>query len=143
MSWTDDVRASLRELDASPRRLRSFAFTVGAVILALALWLAFRGRAPGFRWVAGAAGAALVLAGLVAPSRLAPIHRAWMALAFSLGWFVSRLVLTAIFLLVVTPIALVARLAGKRFLETRPDPGATSYWSRRDSGRRDDHRKMY
>jgi hypothetical protein len=143
MSWTDDVRASLRELDASPRRLRSFAFTVGTVLLALALWLAFRGSVPGFRWAAGAAGAALVLGGLVAPSRLAPIHRAWMSLAFSLGWFVSRLVLTAIFLLVVTPIALVGRLVGKRFLETRPDPGATSYWIRRDAGRRDDHRKMY
>jgi hypothetical protein len=143
MSWTDDVRASLRELDASPRRLRSFAFTVGAVLLALALWLAFRGRAPGFRWAAGASGAALVLSGLVAPSRLAAVHRAWMALAFTLAWFVSRLLLAAVFLLLVTPIALLGRLVGKRFLETRPDPGATSYWIRRDAGRRDDHRKMY
>ena len=73
----------------------------------------------------------------------ASVIRRPTSFAFSLGWFVSRLVLTAIFLLVVTPIALVARLAGKRFLETRPEPGATSYWLRREAGRRDDHRKMY
>ena len=81
--------------------------------------------------------------GALVPTWLRPVHRAWMALAFTLGWFVSRLLLAAVFALLVTPIAWVARLSGKRFLEVEPDPGATSYWVRRDPDRRDDYRKMY
>jgi hypothetical protein len=65
-----------------------------------------------------------------------------MALAFTLGWFTSRLLLVAIFLGVVTPIGLLARLVGKRFLELAPDPGAASYWVRRDPARSTDHRKL-
>jgi hypothetical protein len=65
-----------------------------------------------------------------------------MGLALTLGWFTSRLLLTAIFLLVVTPIGLVARLAGKRFLALRPDRAATTYWTKRDPSRRVDHRKL-
>jgi len=143
MGWTSDVATSLRELDASPRRLRSFGFTVGAVLLAIASWSAWRHGAPAVRWGAGAAGLALLAAGALAPASLVSLHRAWMALAFTLGWFVSRLLLTTIFALLVTPIAWVARLSGKRFLDVRPDPGATTYWVRRDPDRRDDYRKMY
>jgi len=143
MRWTSDVAASLRELDASPRRLRSFGFTVGTVLLAVALGSAWRHGAPAVRWGAGAAGLALVSAGALVPASLGPLHRAWMALAFTLGWFASRLLLGAVFALLVTPIAWVARLSGKRFLDLRPDPGAASYWVRRDPDRRDDYRKMY
>lgn len=143
MSWTSDVAASIRGLDASPRRLRSFAFTVWGVLLALSLWMAARHRAPGIRWVAGGAGLAMLAAGAVVPSRLGPLYRGWMAFAFAMGWFMSRLLLVAIFALVVTPMAWVGRLAGHRFLDTRPDPRAASYWVRRDPDRRDDYRKMY
>jgi hypothetical protein len=143
MSWTSDVAASIRGLDTSPRRLRSFALTVGGVLLSLSLWMLFRHRAPGFRWVAGVAGLLLLAAGAAAPSRLGPLYRGWMAVAFAMGWFMSRLLLVAIFVLVVTPIAWVGRLAGQRFLEVRPDSRATSYWVRRDPDRRDDYRKMY
>jgi len=143
MGWTSDVAASLRGLDASPRKLRSFALTVGGVLLALSIWMVFRRRAPGIRWVVGGAGLALLAAGAAVPTRLGVLYRGWMTLAFTLGWFMSRLLLVVIFALVVTPIAWVGRLAGQRFLETRLDPRATSYWVRRDPDRRDDYRKMY
>jgi len=143
MSWTSDVAASIRGLDASPRKLRSFALTVGGVLLALSIWMAVRHRAPGIRWAAGLAGLVLLAAGAAVPSWLGALYRGWMAIAFTMGWFMSRLLLVAIFALVVTPIAWVGRLAGQRFLETRPDPRATSYWVRRDPDRRDDYRKMY
>jgi hypothetical protein len=136
------VAHHLAELDASPRRLRSFGLTVGGVLVALALWFLFRGRYPAFRAGAGGAGLLLVLAGLAAPGALRPVHRAWMAAAFALGWVTSRVLLTAIFLGVVTPLALLARLVGKRFLDLGFDRGATTYWVRREPGTVADLEKM-
>jgi Na+-transporting NADH:ubiquinone oxidoreductase subunit NqrB len=142
MRWIDDVRHSLARLDGSPAALRRFALVIGAALLALGGWRCWRGgEAVGGGLIAAAA--ALLLAGLVAPARLARVHRAWMALALALGWVTSRLVLTLLFLLAVTPVAVAARLLGKRFLERHPDRGADSYWAARPPGRRVDYLKLH
>ena len=140
MPWIEDVRAGLARVDGSPRALRRFGLAVGGVLMLLAGWLAWRGKV-GQAWLA--AGALLALLGAVAPAALRGVHRAWMALALALGWVTSRLVLLLVFSLLLTPLALLARLLGKRFLEQRPDPGATTYWVARPPDRRDDYGKMY
>lgn len=43
----------------------------------------------------------------------------WMGLTNMLGWLVSRLLMTVIFLLVVTPVGLVRRLVGKDSLRLK------------------------
>lgn len=140
MSWTEDVRAGLARVDGSPRALRRFGLAVGGVLLALAGWAAWRGRASP-AWLAP--GALLALLGAAAPRALCAVHRGWMALALSLGWITSRLVLLLVFSLVLTPLAVLGRLAGKRFLAMRPDPAAATYWVERPPDRRDDQTKMY
>ena len=148
MSLIDDVGTALKALDLSPRTLRRFGLLVGAVLLAGGLWL---WRSAGVHAPPGAVplpilvaafGAALMAIALAAPRRLLVLYRRWMALAFTLGWFTSRLLLLVIFALVVTPISLLARLSGKRFLDLAPDRGAATYWARRDPARRTDHRKL-
>ena len=141
MSLISDVAASLRALDVTPPRLRRSALVVGAVFLLLALVFAVRGRHLLARDATAALGIALVAAGALAPSLLRTPYRIWMAVALALGWVVSRTVLVALFALVLTPIALLARLAGKRFLEVRPDPSAQSYWVPHEQPSRYD--KMY
>ena len=143
MSWTEDVRAGLARLDTSPRALRRAAFAVGAVLLAVAGWLLFRHRAPNARLGLAAAGALLILAGALVPARLRTAYLGWMTLALAIGWVMSRVVLTLVFVLVLTPLALVARLTGKRFLALRPDRGASSYWVPRDRGGQSRYERMY
>ena len=143
MSWTEDVRAGLARLDTSPRALRRAAFAVGAVLLAVAGWLLFRHRAPGARLVLASAGALLVLAGALFPARLRTAYLGWMTLALAIGWVMSRVVLTLVFVLVLIPLALLARLTGKRFLALRPDAGASSYWVPRERGRQGRYERMY
>jgi hypothetical protein len=58
-----------------------------------------------------------------------------MAVALSLGWIVSRTLLTVLFFVVITPLAGVTRLFGSRFLETQRDPAAVSYWTKRVRGK--------
>jgi len=143
MSWTSDVGGSLEGLDCAPRRLRRFGMTVGSVLFAFALWLALRNRQPLLRNAAGILGLALLLAGATFPARLRAPYRLWMALAFALGWVMSRVALFALFALVLTPIAMLARVTGKRFLGAPADPDAATYWVRREVGRPAHYDKMY
>jgi carbamoyltransferase len=63
----------------------------------------------------------------VASRLLAPLARAWMALASVLGWINVRLVFGAAFVLAVVPYALAFRLAGRRPLDLGFNPDARSY----------------
>ena len=108
---------------------RHFGLFAAAVLL-LGAWLAHRGaRVP---LAQACVALALIVAGLAAwrPSLLAPANRAWARLGWALGRVVNPLVLGAIFLLVVTPFALVMRLAGRDALRLR-ERRADTYWIER------------
>jgi len=143
MSWTEDVRTGVARLDTSPRGLRRAAFGVGGVLLALALVLLWRHRAPAVRLGLAGAGALLLLAGALIPARLRALYLGWMTVALAIGWVMSRLVLTLVFAGVLTPLALLARVTGKRFLTLGPDRAAPTYWVRREPGAGGRYDRMY
>lgn len=124
------IRDEIREIDTSPQALRSFGLTVGAVLLVIAIVIVWRsGWTPApTSYALGGAGATLVVLGAVFPQLLKPIHLGWMALALVLGFIMTRVVLTAVFYLAITPTGLVLRLVGKDPLNRRIDPEATTYW---------------
>lgn len=96
--------------DASSKsELRKFGLTVGtafAVFGAISWW---RGHEipPRVLWTLAAL---LIVPGLVAPSILGPVQRGWMKLAMVLGHVNTRIILTALYYLVMTPVGLVMRL---------------------------------
>jgi Saxitoxin biosynthesis operon protein SxtJ len=105
---------------------RSFALVFAAVLSIHGSWPLMHLAGP--RW------GALVLAGIFAgvafirPQILRPFNRGWLALGRLVHRLVSPLVIGAIFLLVVTPIALIARVRGKDVLSLRRRPELASYW---------------
>jgi hypothetical protein len=110
---------------------------MAAIGVIVSAWLGWREIDSWPWWL----GVALVLAvvGWIVPSCLRPFYRVWMTIALVLGWITTRVVLTVVFYLVVTPTALIARLSGKRFIDLRPDPGRESYWIEREKSDRDHH----
>ena len=74
------------------------------------------------------AGGLLVAFGVIWPRALKYVYLAWMALAFTLGFVMSNVILTLFFFLLVTPIGLLARLFQKDFLARKWDKRAASYW---------------
>ena len=66
--------------------------------------------------------------GLIRPGLMRPIFVGWMKLAHPVGWLVSRIVLTAIFVGVFTPVALVFRVMGRDALGLKPSSQARTYW---------------
>jgi len=139
MSWIND---EYQKLDRSPRALRRFGLTVGLVILSLGCVLLWRHRGAG--WPLISIGTVLVAAAGLAPLLLKWVHGPWMILALALGWAVTRILLTIVFFLVVTPIGLFQRLFGKRAIEVAFAPEAASYWQPRTARPRpDDYEKQY
>ena len=101
---------------------------VGGVFVAIGILFFLRQRPsyPFFLWP----GVALIILGAVAPRALKYLYIAWMSLALTLGFVMSYVILTLFFFLIVTPIALLARLFRKDFLAQRLDKQATTYWIR-------------
>lgn len=73
-----------------------------------------------------------LLTGLMMPSWLRPLNRAWFLFGMLLHKIVSPLAMGLIFYFAVTPTALLMRLFGKDPLRLAKDPAAASYWIKRD-----------
>ena len=91
---------------------RSFGVSVGGVLIAVAAYFAWRGRADRAAVLAGI-GALLVILGLTAPRLLKYPSMVWWKMAMVLGHVNARVILTVAFLLLLTPMGLLWRLIGK------------------------------
>jgi hypothetical protein len=105
---------------------RSFALVFAAVLSIHGFWPLMHWAGP--RWWALALAAVFAAVAFIRPQILRPFNRGWLALGRLLHSVVSPLVMGAIFFLVVTPIALIARRRGKDVLSLRRRPELASYW---------------
>jgi hypothetical protein len=136
MSTHEDFR---RDEQVEGSSDRGFGLTVGGILFAIALvriglgWWSSGAVVLGWlEWALGGIGVALLLFGLVAPSVLAPLNKAWMKLGLLLFTIVNPIVLGLIFLLTIIPIGLLLRLFGKDPLRLQFAPEAKTYWIERD-----------
>jgi len=108
---------------------KSIAFGVPLVALILGIigWLRTDHWSGWTMWLAGA-GAAAGLLFWLAPWIARPFYILWHALGCAIGFVVSNVLLTAVYYLVVTPIGLLLRIAGRDPLERRFEPERSSYW---------------
>ena len=120
------IRADLKKLRTGARDLRKFGLTVGGVFILLGVLLLLRHRSSYSSFLG--AGVLLVAFGVIWPRALKYIYIAWMALAFTLGFLMSNVILTLFFFLLVTPIGLLARLFQKDFLARKWNKEERSYW---------------
>ena len=104
---------------------RAFGRSVGIVLVALAGIQAWRGRPTAGVWMA-AIGLVLVACGLASPRLLVVPNRLWRGLAHVLGWINTRVLLTAFYFLVLTPVGVVMRSIGRDPLARR---GRGSSWT--------------
>jgi len=144
MSLIKDIKEEVAQLKATPKVLRRFAWLMAVVFLIIASWQYFSGVAADDLLIwAGLAVVFLLLSFFPASNVLKQLHKAWMTLAFILGWFVSRFLLTLIFYLIMTPIGLLARLFGKELLDKKFPGEKTSFWEPYHRTESEHYEKMY
>jgi hypothetical protein len=143
MSWIKDVGREIRELDVSPKKLREFGLMVGAVFMAIGGWIVYRRGTGPFSLTLLVAGATLVLLGGIAPRSLKLVYKFWMGAALAIGWPISRVLLGILFYGVMTPIGILGRACGTRFLELDSKSKHATFWTPRKKPERSDYEKMY
>ena len=125
-AWVEPEAVDPGHPPLTPAEGRKFAFTVGIAFLVLATVFLLLDRSAIAIRGAGALGGILIAAGALIPTRLGPVERAWMRLGLALSKITTPILLTASWLLIVTPIGLVTRLFGHRPLTH--GAGGTSAW---------------
>lgn len=126
MSW---INEEYQALDQSPRALRRFGLTIGFVILVLSSLFLWRHRGVG--WPLVLIGAVFLLVAGLIPMTRKGTHSSWIVFSRVLGWIVTRILLTIVFFLVVTPIGLLQRFFGRRAIEVAFRDNTISYWQER------------
>jgi Saxitoxin biosynthesis operon protein SxtJ len=133
MRWIDDVRHELTNLDNSTKNLRKFAVTIGVIFILFSVWLLYNNIFTLFSYIFLPSATLLIYLGFVYPKRIKKAYKIWMGIAFILGWFVSRFLLSILFILVLTPIGLIAKVVNKKFLNLDFKQRGNSYWIKKDS----------
>jgi hypothetical protein len=110
----------------STAELRKFGLVMAAPLAVIGALLVWKGR-PTATYVFALA-ALFALLGMAAPRLLAPVERAWMALAAVLATVMTHVVLTLTFALLITPMGLVMRLLRKDPLQRKRDPERSTFW---------------
>lgn len=109
----------------------------GLLVVALTLGMALYAGHQGSMTSAATAIAATSIAGgvtLFRPAWWRPLNRGWMRIGLALGLVSNTVALAAIYFLLITPVAVLTRLAGRDELRLRQHNPEHGYWiSRREA----------
>lgn len=140
MSWIRDVAHELNALDISKKSLRKFGIVIGLILISITIL--FFWNSVTWKVMLLTVGGILLLSGIFIPKNLKDIYKVWMGFAFGLGWIVSRIILTILFVFILTPLGLFAKLFGKEFLDLNFNKEKSSYWIPKKEEEAD-YEKMY
>ena len=121
----------IKNIKTDIKSLKSFGITIGIVLLVIAGILYYKEQ-DSYKFFLYAAGFFIGF-GYLIPSSLKPIYLIWMVFALLLGWFMTRIILSLLFYLVITPIGFISRIFGKDFIELKRSNKLVTYWNLRDS----------
>ena len=105
---------------------RSFGFVMSAAFAIFALYPIFLIGTPNW-WLLGI-GAVFLLLTIVKPDSLAILNRIWTRLGLLMAKFANPVVLGLMYFLIVSPIAIGMKLAGRDPLIRKFEPNSTTYW---------------
>jgi hypothetical protein len=124
MQWTDVTRPPSRT------QLRQFAGLFVVFFGGIAAWRLWHGQVDLTTRILELLGFVVGPVGVMQPRLMRSIYTGWMIVAFPIGWVVSRLVLTLVYLIVFTPMAFVFRATGRDVLQRRRPNTATLWLTR-------------
>ena len=120
----------IKNIKESKKDLKKFGLTIGIVLLILSAFLFYKGKNSAVYF--GTAGIFLSVLAVLTPMILKPLNKIWMSFSIILGWIMTRVILTVLFYLAITPIGLLIKLFRKDFLELKIDKSQSTYWQKRE-----------
>tara|TARA_Y100001958_G_scaffold111205_1_gene78587 strand:- start:5365 stop:5775 length:411 start_codon:yes stop_codon:yes gene_type:complete len=120
----------IKNIPNSNKDIRSFGITMGVILFIISGLLMYYDKDSYQLFVIIAS--TFIGLGFILPILLKPIYFLWMIFAAILGWVMTRVILSLVFYLVITPIGLITRILGEDFLALKKSQ-SDSYWNHRDS----------
>jgi len=114
------------KINTDIKTLKKFGVTMAAAFLVVA-GIALQGNKHNVIFAA-AVSLGFFIAAYLRPVILKPVYIPWMKFAFVLSWVNTRLILIAVFYLIVTPVAIVLKLSGVDLLGRRIEKTKQTYW---------------
>ncbi|TFB13938.1 hypothetical protein E3V33_00065 [Candidatus Marinimicrobia bacterium MT.SAG.4] len=122
----------IRNISHSKIDIRNFGLVIGSVLLIISGFLFWKDN-PALIYTLTIS-LIFVIAGTLFPIMLKPIYIVWMTISIIIGWFMTRLILIIVYLFILTPIGLLMRTSGKKFLDLSIERHSEiSYWINKDS----------
>lgn len=125
------LKDELKFIDKSDEAVKKTGLTVGVVLILVSLLLWYLGKTS-FVYFSSIGGLFVIFSFIAIPV-LRPFHKLWMMLALLMGFVMSRVILTLLYYLVLTPIGLLAKIIGKKFMPLGFDKSVTTYWEKREN----------
>lgn len=122
----------IKNLKITKSDLRKFGITIGIILFAISGFLFWKGKSSFQLFFT--IGTILFLGGIAIPFILKPIYWMWMIFAIILGWFMTRVILSLLFYVILSPIGLIARIFRKQFIELKWNKKHSTYWNYRSNG---------
>ena len=125
------IKEELKLIDNSDNAVKKTGLTVGVVLLIISMLLWYLDKLTFIDF--STIGGLFVILAVIAIPVLRPFHKLWMMLALLMGFVMSRVILTILYYFVLTPIGLIAKLIGKKFMPLTYDKNAITYWEKREN----------
>ena len=122
----------IKNINTSKKDLKSFGYTIGIILFIISALLFYYNNQL-YQNLTVIAAIFVVLGGLI-PQLLKPVYLVWMTFAVILGWVMTRVILSVIFYLIMTPIGFLSKILGEDFLELKKRE-SDSFWNQRDSSK--------
>ena len=119
----------IKNIQIKKTDLRKFGITGGFILLIIA-GLLFWKENESFH-VSLTIGIILCSLSIALPIILKPIFWIWMICAILIQWIITRIILSLIYYLIITPVGLIGRLLGKQFIELKWNSNNSTYWNYR------------
>jgi hypothetical protein len=124
----EEIRFAYREPKTRDMNVLAVLFLVVPGIIGSYL-LFWKGASNGYIWFAAGA---LLAASRIVPPLFRTIYKLWVTFSVILGYFVSRMLLTLVFFVVISPMGVVMRALRKDPMDRKFDPHAATYWKKKD-----------
>lgn len=119
----------IKNIVKTRKEFKKFGITLGIVLLLISVLLSYTGQPNIGLYMLSAI--FLILA-FVFPVGLKYPYVCWMAFAIILGFISTNIILFTLFFLIIFPVSLLSKIAGKKFLETEFKTNLQSYWVRKN-----------
>lgn len=121
------ILEEIKNIKSNKKDLKKFGITIGGALLIISAFLYFYEKPSAPYFMGG--GFAFQIIAQIFPILFLPLQKIWMTFAVIMGFVMTRIILSLLFYVIITPINYISKLFGKDFLDLKIEKQKKSYWN--------------